>query len=332
MVSLNFTELTNEQRRQFIDAQQAFGVWRPAVIELESLGTMRAQASKGKRYMYEVHGSVRKSLGRETPDLIRKKVAHGARRAELLKRAKVVEKRLEEMAPVNRAFGLGRMRTIAARIIRALDREQLLGSHVIVAGTNALHAYEAATGTVLSAEHVATTDADLLWDTKQSLLLAATGIRREGLMGILKRVDQTFDADYGYNAKNRDGYIVDLLCPETDSFTTMNAGADLEAVAMPGAEWLLAAPQLEQVIIGEDGLPLRILVPEPRTFAAHKLWVAGRDDRDPLKRPRDAAHARVVAELVATYLRKPFDAKDMPWLPKELKPMLKELHKIKARR
>ena len=33
--------------------------------------------------------------------------------------------------------------------------------------------------------------------------------------------------------------------------------------------------------------------------------------------------------LVSTYLRKPFVAKDMPCLPKELKPVVKELHSIK---
>jgi hypothetical protein len=143
---MNFAELSNEQRRQLIDAQQAFGVWRPAVIELERLGTLRAQTSKGKRYMYEVHGSVRKSLGRETPQLVKKKAELDARRADLMSRVKSLARRLDDMAPVNRALGLGRMRTIAARIVRALDREQLLGSHVIIAGTNALHAYEAATG------------------------------------------------------------------------------------------------------------------------------------------------------------------------------------------
>lgn len=325
MVSLNFIEFSNEQRRQIIDAQQAFSVWRPSVLELEAMGTMRAQVSKGKRYMYEVHGSVRKTLGRETPQLITRKAAHDARRAELIRRTKTIEKRLDQMAPVNRAMGLGRIRSIAARILRALDREQLLGSHVIVAGTNALHAYEVATGTVINQEHVATTDTDLLWDTKQSLLLAATGIRREGLMGILKRVDHSFEADYGFNAKNRDGYIVDLLCPETDDLRTMKAGADLAAAPMAGAQWLLSAPQFEQVIVGEDGWPLRIVVPEPRTFALHKLWVSRRDDRNALKRPRDNAHARVMSELIQTYLRLPFTAKDMHWLPQELKPLLKEL-------
>lgn len=99
---MNFTELTNEQRRQVIDVQQAFSVWRPALVEFEALGTMRAQSSKGQRYMYEVHGTVRKSLGRETLALKRKKAAHDARRSELMKRTKSLEKRLGEMAPVNR--------------------------------------------------------------------------------------------------------------------------------------------------------------------------------------------------------------------------------------
>lgn len=322
---IDFPELSNEQRRQFIDVQQAFGAWRPAAKELAGIGTVRAQASKGRRYMYQVHGTVRKSLGPETTALIKRKAQHDARRATLQKTAKSLAKRLDGMAPVNRALGLGRLPTIAARILRELDREGLLGSHVMVAGTNALYAYEAATGTILPTEYVATTDADLLWDTRQSLLLAATGVRREGLMGILRRVDRSFVAHYGYNATNDDGYIVDLLCPETDDITTMKAGADLEATPMPGTQWLLAAPQFEQVIIGQDGWPLQIVVPEPRTFALHKLWVSGRDDRSPLKQPRDRAHARVVADLVKTYMRKPFRASDMPWLAKELRAQIKNL-------
>jgi len=322
---MKFAELSNEQRRQLIDAQQAFAAWRPAASELDKLGTLRSQASKGERYMYEVHGSVRRSLGRETPELHRQKARHDAHRATLKQTVRALEKRLDDMAPVNRALGLGRIPTIAARILRALDREGLLGTHVIVAGTNALYAYEAATGTLLPTEHVATGDADLLWDTKQSLLLAATGMRREGLMGILRRVDRSFVANYGFNATNNEGYVVDLLCPETDDITTVNAGADLEAVPMPGIEWLLRAPQFEQTIIGGDGKPLRIAVPDPRAFALHKLWVSRRDNRDPLKRPRDVMHARIVANLIRTYLRLPFTAKDMPWLSKELRANLKEL-------
>ena len=105
----------------------------------------------------------------------------------------------------------------------------------------------------------------------------------------------------------------------------MNAGADQEAEPMAGIEWLLRAPQFEQTIVGGDGKPLRIVVPDPRAFALHKLWVSRRDNRDPLKRPRDVMHARIVANLIRTYLRLPFTAKDMPWLSKELRANLKEL-------
>ncbi len=322
---MDLAELSNEQRRQLIDAQQAYGVWRPTADKLDKLGTIRVQSSKGKRYVYEVHGSVRKSLGPETPALIAQKIQHDAKREALKKAVWSLQQRLDDMAPVNRALGLGRIPKIAARILRELDREGLLSSHVIVAGTNALYAYEAATGTILQREHVATMDADLLWDTRQSLLLAATGVRREGIMGILRRVDRSFVADYGFNATNSNGYIVDLLCPETDDITTMKAGADLEATPMAGAAWLLSCPQFEQIIIGEDGLPLRIVVPEPRTFALHKLWVSQRDDRNPLKRPRDATHAHIVAELATKFLRLPMTAKDMPWLSKDLRAMIKDL-------
>ena len=114
-----FAELSNEQRRQLIDAQQAFAAWRPAAGELDRLGTLRSQVSKGTRYMYEVHGSVRKSLGRETPSLLRRKAQHDARRAALKTTIRSLEKRLDDMAPVNRALGLGRIPTIAARILRA---------------------------------------------------------------------------------------------------------------------------------------------------------------------------------------------------------------------
>lgn len=327
MVKYNFVELSNEQRRQLIDAQQAFLAWRKATIDLEKLGSLRKQSSKGKQYIYHVRGSVKKSKGPVTPFLLREMKEHEAHRSNLQDTVKTVAKRLDEMAPVNRALGLGRLRKIAARILRMLDREKLLGQHVIVAGTNALHAYETAAGVSISSDLVATTDADLIWDTRESLSLAATGIPREGLLGLLRRVDHSFHADYRFNATNNDGYIVDLLCSEAVHTRTMRAGADLEATPMPGIDWLLVAPRFEQIIIGEDGWPLRIVVPEPRTFALHKLWVSRRDDRQSLKRPRDEAHSKVVVEIVNTYMRQPFKAEDMQWLPTELKELIPTVSK-----
>ncbi len=143
---MEFIELSNEQRRQLIDAQQVYAAWRPASTELERMGSLIWQTSRGKRYLTEQHGKVRKSLGRETAELKAKKEAHDARRKALTTKVKALKKRLDQMAPVNRALKLGRIPTIAANILRELDREGLLGTHIVVAGTNALYAYEAATG------------------------------------------------------------------------------------------------------------------------------------------------------------------------------------------
>lgn len=73
---MQFAELSNEQRRQLIDAQQTFAAWRPVADELNRIGTLRWQTSKGRRYLYEIHevrGNVRKSLGRETAALTQRK-------------------------------------------------------------------------------------------------------------------------------------------------------------------------------------------------------------------------------------------------------------------
>jgi hypothetical protein len=39
-------------------------------------------------------------------------------------------------------------------------------------------------------------------------------------------------------------------------------------------------------------------VPDPRAFALHKAWLSGLPTREPLKKPRDLAQARAVAQLV----------------------------------
>jgi hypothetical protein len=186
-----------------------------------------------------------------------------------------------------------------------------------------------AAGVTVGGEHVATGDADLLWDTRQSLLLSATGVvRRDGLMSILRRVDSSFATSYGFNAQNNRGYIVDLIVPEGEEFAQMRPNADVEAQPIGGVEWLIQAPHFEQVIVGQDGEPLRIVVPEPRTFSLHKLWVSQRPDRPPVKKAKDKAHARIVATLSQTYLALPLVSKEMAWLPPTLRKLLPELKAI----
>jgi len=143
---MDFAELTNEQRRQLIDVQQAFSAWRPAATELAHMGQLKWKSSKGKRYLRQERPNSSKSLGRETPALVKQKADHDAKRQQLRERVDSTRKRLDAMAPVNRALGLNRLP----------ESKGLLGRHVIAAGTNALYAYEAATGVVLGSQFVAT--------------------------------------------------------------------------------------------------------------------------------------------------------------------------------
>jgi hypothetical protein len=87
----------------------------------------------------------------------------------------------------------------------------------------------------------------------------------------------------------------------------------------------LAAPALDQVIVGADGHPLRMVVPEPRTYALHKLWLSAQASRKATKRPRDREHAQIVGRLSERYLGKKIVANDMPWLSKSLKAQIKPL-------
>jgi Nucleotidyltransferase len=54
-------------------------------------------------------------------------------------------------------------------------------------------------------------------------------------------------------------------------------------------------------------------------WAAHKLWLSKRNDREPIKRRRDEAQARAVGSLVSEYLpHLPFEQEQLRMLPKKL--------------
>lgn len=321
-----FSELSEEQRRQLIDSQQLFSAWWPAEVDLERRPRLHWNSSKGKRYLYEQRQGKRSSLGRESAALAKRKSESDAQVKALRSRVQRLRARVEEMAPVNKAFGIARVPEIAARIIRELDREGLLGAHIVIAGTNALYAYEMAAGVFIGGRYTTTGDADLIWDNRQSLLLSATSVvRRDGLMSILRRVDPSFKADYGMIVSNDRGYIVDLIVAENEQITVMRPEGDVEAQQIGGIEWLLTGPAFERVVVGGDGKPLRMVVPDPRTFALHKFWVSSRDDRNAVKSVKDLAHARIVATLAQSHLKMPLTAKEMPWLPPTLRKLVPDL-------
>ncbi|HYG49003.1 MAG TPA: nucleotidyltransferase domain-containing protein [Allosphingosinicella sp.] len=331
-----FVELTGEQIRQLINTEQTYEAFRRAQAERERYrGAMAWKRVRGREYLYRKRSGTWKSLGPRGPDTVRAYESFHSGRPAARERLKSLDKVIREQAPVNRAMRLGRVPWPAARLLRRLESKRVLGQGISVVGTNALFAYERMAGTHFAGSEVTTTDIDLLFDARDRLRLLAPDLQDEGLQGILRDVDETFEmlAPGSFRAVNAAGFIVDLIKPmpraPARSGERARIGddpADMTAAEIEGLVWLQNSPQVEQVVVDERGFPLRIAAPDPRAFALHKLWLSERPDRDPLKRRRDSRQAAAVAAVVVRYLPQlRFEDEALQALPESLRARISEL-------
>lgn len=326
-----FQELNSDQRREYINTQQRYAACQEAVARSNSYrGSMVWAQSKGHDYLvrsqYDRSGQRRQtSLGLRSAATEAIKVEFDRARLEAQERVKALKAVILRQAAVNRALGLGRVPLIGARIIRMLDRSGLLGAGIRILGTNAIFAYEAAAGVCIDPGLTTTEDIDLLLDARAQLTFVATAdLSQLSLLRLLRRVDRSFHrAAQTFRAVNADGYLVDLIKPlpnppwHTEKQRIGTDADDLLAAEIEGLAWHQNAPAFEAVAIDEKGEPCRIVATDPRVWAAHKLWLSRRQDREPIKRRRDEEQARVIAALVVTYFpHLPYVADELRMLPK----------------
>jgi Nucleotidyltransferase len=118
---------------------------------------------------------------------------------------------------------------------------------------------------------------------------------------------------------NREGYLVDLIKPlreppwKPENQRVAADAQDLLAAEIEALAWHENAPPFEAVAIDEKGEPCRMVATDPRVWAAHKLWLSQRPDREPLKRRNDEAQARAIGQLVAKYLS------NLPYVSEQLR-------------
>lgn len=313
---MRLTDLDPDQRREVVNTQQRFDALRDAERRaLAYRGSMSWSATNGKEYLlrsaYGRDGRRRqRSLGPRSAGTEALKVDFEAARANAEAHLKGLKAAMARQASINRALRLGRMPVDSARVLRALDRAGLLGGKLKVLGSNALYAYEAVAGVRLDAELMETGDFDLLFDARARLSLVGEGAEPNlSLLTILQSVDRSFARTaQTFRAVNRDAFMVDLVTPLRDPPWADNPDRlgsdpdDLVAVEIDGLAWHERAPAFEAIVIDTRGEPARIVTTDPRVFAAHKLWLSGRADREPVKRARDAIQARAVAALAARHM------------------------------
>lgn len=320
---MDFPELSLDQRRQLIDVQQRFEAWRAAdrAFRESYKSSMAWKTVKGKRYLYRIIDRyTQKYVGPDGPEMEKLKADYTASRTSQRARLIRMKKGIEAAAPINRAMALGRVPRIAAKILRGLDEDGLLGSGLFVVGTHALYAYEARTGITFQQELLATRDLDLLADVRSRLVLAIDVKKREGVLASLQRSDKTFAVQGDlFRAVNSDGYFVDVIRPMVkDEIVSKEYDlGGLVPASIDGLQWLINSPRFEATAIAEDGMPVWMSCIDPRAFALHKYWISRQPARDPIKRKRDMIQAAAVAR-VAQVLNLQFNKKELSALPVEL--------------
>jgi len=327
---MDFIEMTDTQRKIFIDAAQLHEAFIDAYHKGESYrGGMHWKKSKGKAYLFrslDRFGNG-KSLGHRSDETEKIYNAFHKKKRMLKSGLRAIKDKLKEQARFCKAAKIQRTPRIAAAILRVLELHKLLGRNLQVIGTNALYAYEAAAGIFLEEKLLATRDMDILWDIRARLhLCALRETDAKGLIGVLRKADRSFDliGPRSFRAVNRDGYMVDLVKPAPREILTkevrqMGAPGDLEAVEIRNLQWLAASPKFEHTVIGDDGYPANIVAPDPRAFALHKLWLSTQPDREPIKRKRDYNQALAVCGTVLAFLPTyKFNREELRMFPKEI--------------
>ncbi len=321
---------TNNQRRIFLDTAQLYGVFSHTIRESRSFrGGMHWKTAKGRQYLFRTRdrNGYGKSLGPRSPETEKILAEFQEKKNHVRERLRSVQERLEEQARICKAVLLSRVPRTVTAVLRVMEQGNILGKNIMVAGTNALYAYEAAAGVFLDAPILATEDLDILWDTRPRLkLLGDESVKARGLMGILKKADRTFSLmnKGGFRAVNRDGFMVDLIKAEPRKIVQkdsrrMGEKGDLEAAEIRNLQWLISSPKFQHTVIGDDGYPAMMPVPDPRSFSLHKIWLSRQPDREAVKKQRDREQGLTLARMVIRYFPQySFNSSELRMFPKEV--------------
>lgn len=318
---LNSYDFDDEGLRLLANLEQRYTHWMEAERVLWR-GRVAWKTVAGKDYLYRIvdgHGNGR-SLGRRSEETER-----------VYALAEDAGRRVAELGPLLRRDGalyrtlrLPRIASASAELLREFDRHKLLGGTLMVVGTNAMAAYEIeARSRFASAAGVDTTeDFDMTWVATETraTTLTAVGSAPRTLIDVLKRVDQTYtvNSERSFLARNARGYEVELLMPKSLEATLPHLET-LRPVALPEQDWLLGGQRVEHVVCGLDGLPARVIAPDPRRFALQKLWLADKPGRNALKKPKDAKQGRLLLAAVESRMPQyPLDDSFREELPTEL--------------
>lgn len=333
MMAPSFLPFSDEGLRIAANLDQRHDAWVAAIRQLEALPSSMFFSTKNEREYLTVKkrpGDNGTTVGARNADTERTletyRRAHDSAKSALAD----TERALAEIIRQYRALRLPLAMPLPARILRALDIANLLGTDLMLVGTNAFAAYEIEAGCRFLSGVDETDDFDLAWCREDVVELSSLSRADQGspLMAVLKDVDPTFRINKAkpYQALNSAGYPVELLVAPS-KFKTLVKGEVFSCVAsFHKQEWLLQGRPMRHVVVSRDNRTCPIFAPDPRWMAMHKMWLSRKNERDVNKRPKDAKQAEVLLEALRdrmsiTY---PMDIDFVLSLPDELRDLFNE--------
>jgi hypothetical protein len=291
---------TDEQARAAVNLAQRYRAWMDAERELHAMPYDLRRKHVGKyTYLYEINdrSGNGKSLGAMDEQAETRLNAYSQAKAAAKKRRDGARPGVEESARLCRALRLPMLSSLAGEILREADKRRLLGDVVLVVGTNAMPAYAMAAAGFINEAPDETEDFDLAWAAEEPQE------NKKTVWDMLKAVDSTFtvNTERMFQARNAKAYEVELLI--APSREKALASIDMpRPIPLPEQEWLLLGRRVDEIVVCRNGAPARIVAPDPRWFALHKLWMAQKPERNPLKKPKDAKQGKALLDVVAAHM------------------------------
>lgn len=304
---MHWHELSDLQKRQYIDAESVFLALRDAEKTAQAVrGSMLWRTVHGKVYLIRTNAdNSQKSLGPRSADTQAVYDKFMARKKMSGERMTGLREALQLHQKLNRAHRVGRTPEIVVKILNQLHKSGI-SEHFITVGTHALFAYESACGVRFVDEATTTQDIDLLMDTQKHLLLASTlEGSGESLLSTLQKVDATFDLrdDQLYTAVNAAGFEVDVIRREAKNhdphpLRVTAAERDFWAVQVGNGAQMASAERFAQMVVSTSGHMALMTTLHPAAFSRLKQALAQNRGRNPLKKSRDALQAQAVTDLL----------------------------------
>lgn len=307
-----------EQERALINMRQRYEAWIEAERELYAMPYDLRRKKVGEyEYLYEIfdRNGNGKSLGPWDEEKLTRLEEYKSAKATHKERRDGARDALGESSRIARALRLPMISADAGPILREADKRSLLGSHLLVVGTNAMAAYSLEAAGAFRDVPDETEDFDLAWAADEP----EDGTQ---LWDMLKAVDSTFtiNSEREFQARNAKAYEVELLVAPSRVATLARKDRP-RPVALHEQEWLLPGRRVDQVVPCRDGTPARIVAPDPRWFALHKLWLGAQAKRNPLKRRKDTVQGAALLEAISQAMpHYPLDDEFVDGLPSDLVP------------